>query len=150
MVEKFMVDKNEGNNMEERSFLDKNSKPTEQMLQSTFGETYIYYENLTEITDSFLKDWNFSKSSGWMLKVHDKKKALFYIIPLNKEFVISMAIRENERKTFLDDIELKEIHDIIESAKKYREGYALRFNIKNNMDFKMPDLLIKKLIMLRS
>jgi len=60
--------------MEKRPFLDKNSKPTEQMLQSKFGETYTYYENLMNISDSFSKDWNFSKSSGWMLKVHDKKK----------------------------------------------------------------------------
>jgi len=136
--------------MEKRPFLDKNSEPTEQMLQSKFGETYTYYENLMDISGSFSKDWNFSKSSGWMLKVHDKKKALFYIIPLKNEFVISMAIRENERKIFSDDDGLKAIHGVIKSAKKYREGYALRFNVKNETDFEMPGLLIKKLIILRT
>ena len=135
--------------MEKRPFLDKNSKPTEQMLQSIFGETYTYYEDLMDITDSFSNDWNFSKSSGWMLKGHDKKKALFYLIPLKNEFKISMAIRENERKTFLEDIELKIIHDMLKSAKKYREGYALQFNIKDNGDFETVTLLIKKLIVLR-
>ncbi len=136
--------------MEKRPFLDKNSKPTEQMLQSKFGETYTYYENLMNISDSFSKDWNFSKSSGWMLKVHDKKKALFYLIPLENEFKISMAIRENERKAFLDHDEFKTIHDVINSSKKYREGYALRFNIKNEADFKIPGLLIKRLTTFRS
>jgi hypothetical protein len=110
---------------------------------------YNYYQKLTDTAGTFSQDWNFSKSSGWMLKVHDKKKALFYLIPLKNEFKISMAIRENERKTFLEDIELKIIHDILKSAKKYREGYALQFNIKNKGNFETVTLLIKKLIALR-
>lgn len=137
-------------NMEERPFLDKNSKPTEQTLQPALGDAYGHYGKLMDTADSFSKDRNFSKSSGWMLKVHDKKKALFYLIPLKNEFKISMAIRENERNAFLENDELKLIHTVIKSAKKYREGYAIRFNIKNDTDFEMPELLIKKLIELRS
>ena len=145
-----MINEMDGKNMEKRPFLDKNSKPTEQMLQSKFGETYTYYENLMKISGSFSQDWNFSKSSGWMLKVHDKKKALFYLIPLENEFKISMAIRENEKKAFLDHDEFKTIHDMINSAKKYREGYALQFNIKDKEDFEMVASLIERLIVLRS
>jgi hypothetical protein len=103
--------------MEERLFLDKDSKPTGQSLQSAFGDIYIYYDKLMETADSFSKDWNFSKSSGWMLKVHHKKKALFYLIPLKNEFKISMAIRENERDIFLEDDESKTIRDKILAAK---------------------------------
>lgn len=136
--------------MAERSFLDKNSKPAEDTLKSTLGATFDYYGHLADISDSFLKEWNFSKSSGWMLKVHTKKKALFYLIPLKNEFKISMAIREDERKVFLEDNELKLIHTVIKSAKKYSEGYALRFDVKDNADFKMPELLIRKLIAIRS
>jgi len=143
------MNSNKGDNMGERTFLDKDIKPNGQALQSAFGEMYNYYQKLTDTAGTFSQDWNFSKSSGWMLKVHDKKKALFYLIPLKNEFKISMAIRENERKTFLEDIELKIIHDILKSAKKYREGYALQFNIKNKGNFETVTLLIKKLIALR-
>lgn len=136
--------------MEDRIFLDKDLKPSDEVLKPVFDDIYVYYEELMDIAESFSKDWNFSKSSGWMLKVHDNKKALFYLIPLEDEFIISMAVRENERKSFLEDDELKLIHLMIKSAKKYREGYALRFNIKNNADFKMPKTLIKKLVVLRS
>lgn len=137
------------NIMQERPFMDKDAKPTDEKLKQTMGDSYSNYAELMEITDSFLKDWNFSKSSGWMLKVHDKKKALFYLIPLEGEFKISMAIREHERNIFLEDNELKLIHDMIKSSKKYREGYALRFDIKNDDNFKILSLLIKKLINLR-
>lgn len=136
--------------LEERPFLDKALKPTEQTLQPALGETYTYYEKLMDTSSTFSKDWNFSKSSGWMLKVHDKKKALFYLIPLKNEFKISMAIRENERKASLEDIELKAIHEMIKSSRKYREGYALQFNIINDNDYKILELLIKKLIVIRS
>jgi hypothetical protein len=38
---------------------------------------------------------------------------------------------------------------MLKSAKKYREGYALQFNIKNKGNFETVTLLIKKLIALR-
>jgi len=72
---------------------------------------------LMDISDSFSKDWNFSKSSGWMLKVHNKRKALFYIIPMRNDFKVSMAIRKNELSKFLKDVELKNIHNNLLSAK---------------------------------
>lgn len=135
--------------MEERLFLDKSAKPTQKTMQSALGDTYAYFEELMNITKSFLKDWNFSKSSGWMLKVHDKKKALFYLIPFKNEFKISMAVRENERKIFLEDYELEEIHDAIKSAKQYREGFVLRFKVTDDVGYEILELLIGKLISLR-
>jgi len=86
---------------------------------------YKYFMKLMDISDSFSKDWNFSKSSGWMLKVHNKRKALFYIIPMRNDFKVSMAIRKNELSKFLKDVELKNIHNNLLSAKKYSEGFAV-------------------------
>jgi hypothetical protein len=136
--------------MEERVFLDPSSKPTEQTLKSALGYLYPYYKKLMDVAGSFSQDWNFSKGSGWMLKVYDKKKALFYLIPLKNEFKISMAIREKERKTFLEDSELEMILNMLKSAKKYREGFALRFKVENDADYKTLELFIKKLITFRS
>ncbi len=136
--------------MEKRPFIDEDTKLTEEKLENAMKDSYSNYTKLMGITDSFLKDWNFSKSSGWMLKVYNKNKALFYLIPLKNKFKISMAIRENERKIFLEDKDLKNIQDVIKSSKKYREGYALRFDIENDDDFKLIDSLIRKLITLRT
>ena len=135
--------------MEKRPFMDKEAEPGEEKLKKALKDSYSYYNELMDVSDSFLKDWNFSKSSGWMLKVHNKKKALFYVIPLNGEFKISMAIRENERNAFFDDGELSNIHNMLKSSKIYREGYALRFNVKNKENFQILNILIQKLINFR-
>lgn len=87
--------------MVERVLLDESKMPSEESLKTSFGASYYNYIDLMDIADSFSKDWNFSRSSGWMLKVYNKKKALFYVIPMEKKFKISMAIRDNERKFFI-------------------------------------------------
>ena len=64
-----------------RPFIDKNTKPEGESLKIGLGNTYTYYQQAEALASKFIQDWNFSKSSGWMLKVHEKKKALFYLIP---------------------------------------------------------------------
>ncbi len=135
--------------MAERFFSDESTKPNENNLKTVLGDVYNEYKSIMEISDFFSKDWNFSKSSGWMLKVHDKKKALFYLIPLKQEFKISMAIRGSERETLVEDVELEKIHQIILSAKKYREGFVIRFS-SNDEEYETFIKLIRKLIILRT
>ena len=135
--------------MAERFFSDESTEPNENNLKTVLGDVYNEYKSIMDISDFFSKDWNFSKSSGWMLKVHDKKKALFYLIPLKQEFKISMAIRGPERETLVEDAELEKIHQIILSAKKYREGFVIRFS-SNDEEYETFIKLIRKLIILRT
>lgn len=135
--------------MGERVFFDESTKPSEKSLKTALGEFYNNFKDLMDISDSFSMDWNFSKRSGWMLKVHDKKKALFYVIPMKNEFKINMTIGDNERIKYLNDLELKMIHDKLLTSKKYREGFLLRFKT-NDDDYETFQLLIKKLIHFRA
>jgi hypothetical protein len=136
--------------MKERPFLDKSSKPTEQAIRAALGSTYTYYKKVIGLVNSYSQEWTFTNSSGWMLKIYDRKKALLYLIPLNHEFKISLAIRENEREAFLCDDELGIMHDKISSSKKYTEGFALQFDITNRKEFQPLELFIRKLIAIRA
>ena len=136
--------------MEERPFIENSIKPTDQTIQVALRSTYIYYKNVVDLASSFSQEWTFSNSGGWMLKVYDRKKALFYLIPLNDSFKISLTLRENERQAFLLDDELKMLHDKISSSKKYVEGFALQFEIANKNEFQSLELFIRKLIALRT
>ena len=134
--------------MEERPFIEKSIKPTDQTIQVALRSTYIYYKNVVDLVSSFSQEWTFSNCGGWMLKVYDRKKALFDLIPLNDSFKISLTLRENERQAFLLDDELKMLHDKISSSKKYVEGFALQFEIANKNEFQSLELFIRKLIAL--
>jgi hypothetical protein len=134
----------------ERPFLDESIKPTEQAIQAVLGNVYANYKEVIGLVSSYLKEWTFTKSGGWMLKIHDRKKALLYLIPLNDGFKISLTMRENEREAFLRDAELETMHAQISSSKKYAEGYALQFAVDDQNEFQPLELFIWKLIAIRA
>ena len=80
-----------------------------------------------------------------MLKIHDGRKALVYLIPLNDAFRMSMAIREAERDELLADVDLAALHDKLASAKTYSEGFALQFDVDSEMDFGPVESFIGRL-----
>jgi len=135
--------------MNERPFPDQSIKPTGQAIQAALGNTYSYYEKIIGLASAYSQEWTFTKSSGWMLKIYDRKKALLYLIPLNGGFKISLAIHENEREALLRDDELGIMHDQISASKKYSEGFALQWNVANENEFQPVELFIKKLIAIR-
>jgi hypothetical protein len=55
--------------MEERPFIDKQQMPDEVSLRAALGSRFNDYLQLTLLANSYSQTWNFSKSSGWMLKV---------------------------------------------------------------------------------
>ena len=65
--------------MVERVFLDESKMPSDESLKTSFGDSYYSYIDLMDIANSFSKDWNFSKNSGWILKVHNKKSHYFML-----------------------------------------------------------------------
>ncbi len=132
--------------MNQRPFTDKSIHPDEQLLKGALGKTYKFYVELDSLTALFKKDWNFSKASGWMQKVHDGKKALYYFIPLKGAFIISLAVREQEKDDFLTMKSLTELHDELKNAKKYSEGYALKFHVVDAASFSTCLLLIRSLV----
>jgi Protein of unknown function (DUF3788) len=132
-----------------RPFGDPAVKPIESALESTFGPAFDRYQAILHLAAAFSQEWNFSKAGGWMLKIHDGKKALLYLIPLCGSFKVSMAIREVEREALLADSDLAVLHDKLVSAKKYSEGFALQFDIDDAIDFAPVESLVSKLIAAR-
>ncbi len=136
--------------MEQRPFSDINNKPAEIGLKKTLGITYPFFKSLLELSSDFRQEWNYSKLSGWMLKISDNKKALFYVIPLAQSVRVSFTVRENEKEILVKDKELNELSEMLKSAKKYSEGYAVQINITDIESHKTAAKLISKIIELRN
>jgi hypothetical protein len=136
--------------MEDRYFNDKSNKPADITLAEVLKQAYPCYTKINNLVKNYSKDWNFSKTSGWMLKYFDKKKSLFYLIPLKNALKISLSIREKEKELILKEQLLdKKILSKIEDAKKFIEGYAIQIDIIFEKDYEIFESLIKKLIILR-
>jgi Protein of unknown function (DUF3788) len=133
----------------ERPFADGATRPTESALESTLGHAFGRYRSLLGLDTSFSRDWNYSKTSGWMLKVHDGKKALFYLIPLDCGFKVSLAIRESERDVLMADPDLAALNGTLASAKKFSEGFGLQFDVDDQGDFTAVEAFMTKLIAAR-
>ena len=115
---------------------EKSLTPDESQLESILDNVYSFFKKLEELTETYTHEWKFyNKKSGWVYKVSDKKKALFWVTPLRNSFNIGFALRESEKETLLNCEISSEIREKLISAEKYPEGYALRMNIKNEDDF---------------
>jgi hypothetical protein len=135
--------------MDERPFMNKTAQPEEAALQAALGGSQLFYERLLALADGYSREWGFTKSGGWLLKLFDRKKALLYLIPLNGAFKISLTLREAERESLLQDQELASLHESLLASKKYVEGFALQFEVREADGFRAAELLIGKLIALR-
>jgi len=135
--------------MIEKPFCQKTLKPTAANIKKVLFSAFSYYNQFMKNTKTFSKEWNYSKSSGWIQKVFDNKKALLYLIPLTNQFIISMTVRENEREILLNDKEIDFHKEQLKQAKKYSEGFAMRFSVSDKESFSSSIIFIMKIIALR-
>ena len=133
----------------DRPFMDAAAQPTALALESVLGRAFGRYESLLSLAPAFAREWNFSKTGGWMLKVHDGRKGLCYLIPVDCGFKVSLAIRESEREALMADPDLSALHDALASAKKYSEGFGVQFEVDDKADFAVVESFMTKLIAAR-
>jgi hypothetical protein len=136
--------------MNRRLFTDENVTPTEALLRKQLGQGMDYYISILSKSGEYRKQWHFSRGNGWILKVADVHKALYYMIPMEDGIEISLTIRDGERAEFLKNGKFGKLCPQLESAIKYSEGYALRFGIGSSPDCKSAAMFLTELMMMRA
>lgn len=99
---------------------------------------------------NYRRQWQYSRGNGWILKVDDMHKALYYLIPFEEGIEISLTVRDEERADFLKSGEFEKLYPQLESATKYSEGYALRFGIESSAECKSVTKLLTELMKMRA
>jgi hypothetical protein len=135
--------------MKARPFLDRKSPPSAEQLDEAFGHAGPYYHQIMKLSAGYGRTWIFSKSGGWMLKVSDQKKALFYLIPIKDGFHINLTLRVKERETLIHDIGSGSLKKEIMEAQEISEGFVLRFLITDVASSRKVSALLRRLITLR-
>jgi hypothetical protein len=135
--------------MTDNPFADKSSKPTAPKVKKAMGKMAASYADLLKACEDYTQEWKHYGSGGWLLKVFDRKKALFWLVPLEEGMRLSFALRENEKKELLKIRLSKRTAEDLSAAKKYPEGYALRIDVKTKNRYREAKRIVKQIMELR-
>lgn len=115
-------------------FVDKDARPDQAALDRVLGETSGLVEELlaysAEVKPGLKQEWKFyGKKHGWQLKVFDRRRAAFYLIPHEGSFLAGMALRPPAVEAVKGSDLPQALIDEIANAKAYREGTPARVEV---------------------
>ena len=119
--------------MKKRLFTDFDFEPTQYLLEKYLGNAMRFYRTIAAMSSRYQRRWQFNRGNGWILRVHDSSKALYYLIAFDEGIEISLTVRDSEREDFLKCAGLEESYPQLLAGTKYAGGYALRFEIENDV-----------------
>jgi hypothetical protein len=118
--------------MRRRIFTDQDISPNDTLLKKQLGTKMSFYMNILAISTGLSKRWQFVKGNGWLLKVDDNNKSLYYLIACDDGIIVNLTVRDIEMDSFRRNEELNDVHNDLNNATKYSGGYAISFEIENN------------------
>ena len=117
--------------MKRRLFIDADTPPTEALLRKQLGRAMEFYSAILQVSGDYRKQWQYSRGNGWLLKVDDMRKALYYLIAFDEGIEVSLTVRDSERAELAANPSFESLRGQLEMGTKYPEGYALRFEIES-------------------
>ena len=128
-------------------FTDKSKKPEQQDLIAALGRAYHLWLEIVNLTllkyPNAISEWNFpGQKYGWSFKIKDKKRAIIYLLPRDKRFMVAFNFGQKAFEKIMDSNISEEIKHSLESAKVYAEGRGIRIEVKNQNAIKDISQLI--------
>lgn len=123
-------------------FIDKTTKPDNQMLAEVLGTSYNLWEKIkSSINNNYCKldeEWKYyGQKIGWTLKLLYKKRNLFFLTPYEKYFQIAFVFGDKAVAVIEQSDIPPTIIDEIKNARKYVEGRGLRIAVKKQSDIRV-------------
>jgi hypothetical protein len=124
--------------------IDKDHQPSDEELQAVLKRSFTHFNKIRELSKDQIQEWKYyGKKNGWLFKVSNKKRSLFYISPLAGSFLAGMTVNEADKELVLqsscDDVIKSELRE----AKKYMEGYPIPITIKTKKDLDQLLVILK-------
>lgn len=121
------------------AFDDKSKQPQEADLKLTLGSAYPFWNELKNIIVAkyapLSPEWGFaSKSTGWGLRLKGEKRTVLYMTPCKGYFLASFALGEKAAKAAHESDLPVSVLAVIDGAKKYVEGRAVRLEARTAED----------------
>jgi len=117
--------------------------PDDPELKKTLKGALPAYMEILTLIDGFSREWKFyGPRLGWLLKVTQKGKALFYLTPEDGSFRLGLAVRDKEKEVLLNSKLPAKAKDELAHAKRYPEGHPLKLQVKKESDMRTVRLVI--------
>ncbi len=122
-------------------FTDKSNEPEAKDLKAALGKTYDLWQQIIDLVylkyPNAVSDWNFpGQKYGWSLKVKDKKRAIIYLLPRDKYFMVAFNFGKKAYEKIKESKISEEIKRSLDSARVYAEGRGIRIEVKNQKPLK--------------
>jgi hypothetical protein len=132
--------------MPANAFIGKSERPTEFELVAELGPAKVLWDELlADLARDFgadVREWNsYSAKAGWSLRVKCKKRAIVYLSPGRNSFRASFALGDKAMQAARQSNFPQRVIKIIDEAKRYPEGTAVRIEVTGPRDI----AVVKKL-----
>jgi len=122
--------------MDSSIFSDKAITPTEDMLALALGNLHSKWNEIKAyVIDKYplaKEEWNFpGQKYGWSFRIKDKKRAIIYLLPREKYFLVAFVFGEKAANEAMASDISDSIKNEISSARVYAEGRGFRIEVKD-------------------
>jgi Protein of unknown function (DUF3788) len=130
------------------AFIDKPEKPTDDELSAALGASKPLWEQLlAELADEYdvgIQEWNsYSPKAGWSLRLKHGKRNIVYLSPCRGCFKASFALGDKAVQAARQGALPPRVIKIINEAKRYAEGTAVRIQVNEPKDIAVLKKLVK-------
>jgi hypothetical protein len=121
------------------AFIGKPQKPTDAELAAALGTAKALWDRLLAgLADEHsltVQEWNsYSRKAGWSLRLKRKERNIVHLSPCQGCFFVSFALGDKAVQAARQSGLPQSVVKIINEAKRYAEGTAVRIEIKNAKD----------------
>ena len=123
--------------MDQSIFMDKSAKPTESALKEALGDQYELWkavrDRVIQVYPGGIEEWNFpGKKYGWSFRIKDKKRAIIYLLPRLRGFIVAFVFGKRAYEAILESDVSGPIKSELQQAKVYAEGRGIRIPVPDS------------------
>ncbi len=116
----------------ENAFIGRETEPAEADLEAVLGSSKRLWD---ELVAGQIGEWNsYSLKAGWALRLKQKKRNIVYLGPRQGGFVATFVLGGKAMGVARESGFSARVTKLLDEAKKYPEGTAVRIEVKKAAD----------------
>jgi hypothetical protein len=131
------------------AFPDPEREPNDAALKAALGASFAALEPVLAAAAQTCPEavtlWQFSKQSGWYRVAMRKKRRLFYLVPKQGDFRLSLILGGKALASLAEGPQARAVDRLLKTAKRYPEGTAFEFDARSSNPTLFAALLTAKL-----